>query len=82
VEKYLLDEGKIVRFLVGARPRTPCRIILKIRDFTRFMPIYTFINFILNKEEKFQTNSSLHGINATNKHRQNVNLSCSERSTF
>ena len=40
MEKYLLDEGKIVRFLVGARPRTPCRIILKIRDFTRFMPIY------------------------------------------
>jgi hypothetical protein len=44
VEKYLLDEGKIVRFLVGAIPRTSCRIILKIRDFTRFMPIYTFIN--------------------------------------
>jgi len=47
--------------------------------------IFSLINFILNNKENFQTNSSLHSINTTNKHhfhRQNVNLLCFERSTF
>ena len=43
------------------------------------------MNFIINNQEIFQTNSSVHHINARNKHhlhRLNANLSCFQKSTF
>jgi hypothetical protein len=43
------------------------------------------MNFILNNQKSFQTNSSIHSINNRNKHhlhRTNDNLSCFQKSTF
>jgi hypothetical protein len=43
------------------------------------------MNFILNNQENFQTNSSIHGIDTRNEHhlhRPNANLSCFQKSTF
>ena len=43
------------------------------------------MNFILNNKEHFQTNSSIHSIDTSNKHhlhRPNANLSCFQKSTF
>jgi hypothetical protein len=48
------------------------------------MSINILINFNINNQENFQTNSSTHNINTRNKHhlhRQNANLSC-QKSTF
>jgi len=55
------------------------------RDSTHSMSINTLINFNINKQENFPTNSSIHNINTRNKHhlhRQNANLSCCQKSTF
>jgi hypothetical protein len=50
------------------------------------MPVYTFINeLIINNQEVFKTNSSVHNINTTNEHhihRSNVKLPCFQKSTF
>jgi len=50
------------------------------------MPVYTVINdFIFNKQEIIQTNSSIHHIETRNKHnlhRPNANLLCFYKSTF
>jgi len=43
------------------------------------------MNFIINNQENFQTNSSTHNINTQNKHhlhRPNANLSCFQNSKF
>jgi hypothetical protein len=43
------------------------------------------MNFIVNNQENFQTNSSIHNINTRNKHhlhRPNANLSCFQKSTL
>jgi hypothetical protein len=46
------------------------------------MPVYTSImNFIINNQEIFQTNSSLHNINTRNKLHLH-NLSCFQKGTF
>ena len=54
-------------------------------DFTSSMPIYIFplMNFIVNMEEKFQTNSSVHSFNTWSRHhlhRPTANLSCFQKS--
>ena len=43
------------------------------------------MNFIVNNQENFQTNSSIHDMNTRNKHHlhtPNANLSCFKNSTF
>ena len=43
------------------------------------------MNFIINNQENFQTDSSIHSINTKNKqhrHKPNANLSCFQKSTF
>jgi hypothetical protein len=37
-------QKKIIRIMVGAHPRTPCRSLFKKLDFACSMPIYIFIN--------------------------------------
>jgi hypothetical protein len=47
--------------------------------------IFSLMNFILNNQEHFQRNSSIHSIDTRNKHhlhRPNANLSCFQKSTF
>ena len=47
--------------------------------------LLSLINFIINNQVIFQTNSSMHNVNTRNKnhiHRPNANLSCIQKSTF
>jgi hypothetical protein len=73
--------------MVGAQPRTPCRSLFKKLE-TLPIPcqyIFSLMNYILNNQEHFQTNSSIHSIDTRNKHhlhRPNANLSCFQKSTF
>ena len=73
VKRYLLRKRKLLelRFMQNQ----------KIRDFTSFKPIHilSIMNFKVNKNENFQTNSCVRSINTKKKHylhRTNANLSC------
>jgi hypothetical protein len=47
--------------------------------------MFSLMNFTVNDEEYFRTNSPVHGINTRNKHhlhKQNANLSCFQKSAF
>jgi hypothetical protein len=73
--------------MVGAQPKTPCRSLFKKLEILPIPCQYVFslMNFILNNQEHFQTNSSIHSRDTRNKHhlhRPNVNLSCFQKITF
>jgi hypothetical protein len=48
--------------MVGAQPRTPCRSLFKKSEILPIPCKYIFslMKFILNNQEHFQTNSSIH----------------------
>jgi hypothetical protein len=72
--------------MAGAQPRTSCRSIFKQLEILPVPRQYTLslINFKINNQEVFQTNSSINNINTRNQHlhRPNANLSCFQKSTF
>ena len=71
----------------GAQPRIFCRSLFKQLQIL-LVPcqcIFSLMIFIINNQEHFETNSSIHNINTRNKnhlHRSNANLSCFWESTF
>jgi hypothetical protein len=73
------------RIMAGEQLRTSCRSLCKQLDFLPASCQYTFNNeLIVNNQEIFQTNSSMHNINTRNKHhlhRPNVELSCFQKNT-
>jgi IS1 family transposase len=85
--KIFTLQKKIIRIMVVAHPRTPCRNLFKKLD---ILPvpcqyIVSLMNFFVNNQENFQTNSSVHSTNTRNKHhlcRPIANLSCFQKSAF
>jgi hypothetical protein len=71
----------------GAQPRTSCR---SLNQQSEILPvsspfILSLMNFIINNQEIFQTNSTIHNINTINKHqlyRTNANLSSFQKCIF
>ena len=85
--KIFTLQKKIVRIMAGAQPRTSCRSLFKQLEILTVpcQYILSLENLIINNQEFFQTNSSLHNTNTRNKHhlhRPNTNLSCLQKSTF
>ena len=82
-------EKKIVRNTAGVQPRSPCTHRSPFEQL-EILPVpfqYTlsFLNLIINNQNIFQTNSSIHNINSRNNHffhRPNANLLCFQISTF
>jgi hypothetical protein len=86
-KKIFTLQKKIIRIMVSAQPRTPYRSLFKKLVILPIPSHYIFslMNFILNNQENFQTNSSVHSIDTRNKHhlhRPNANQSCFQKSTF
>jgi hypothetical protein len=85
--KIFTLQKKIIRNMAGAQPRTSCRSLFKTLE-TLPVPcqhILSLKNFIVNNQENFQKNSSIHNINTTNKHyfhRTNANLACFKKRIF
>jgi hypothetical protein len=85
--KIFTLQNKIIRIMIGAHPRTSCRRLFKN---LQILPvpsqyIYSLINFFVNNQENFQTNSSIHNINMRNKHqlhRLTANVSCFQKNAF
>jgi hypothetical protein len=89
VPRFSLYKIKIIRIMAGAEPRTSCTSLFKQRFSLFHANIYTLssMNFNIDNQDNFQTNSSTHNINTSNKHhphRPNANLSSfqKKRSTF
>jgi IS1 family transposase len=85
--KIFILEKKVVRIMVGARPRTQCRSLFKKLEIlpVRCQCMFSLMNFFVNNQENFQTNSSVHNINTRNKHHLHTpiaNLSCFQKSAF
>jgi hypothetical protein len=62
--KIFTLQKKIIRIVVGARPRTQCRSLFTCPC----QYIFSLMNCIVNNQENFQINSSIHNINIRNKH--------------
>jgi IS1 family transposase len=85
--KIFTLQKKIIRIMVGAHPRTSCRSLFKKLEISPVpcQYIFSLMNFLVDNQENFQTNSSIHSINTRNKHhlhRPIANLSCFQKSTF
>ena len=67
-------------------PRRSCRSVLKQSDSTCSMSvIHSLITFIIDYQENFQRNSSIHNNNTRNKlhlRTPNANIPCFQKSTF
>jgi hypothetical protein len=85
--KIFILQKKIIRIMVGAHPRTPCRCLFKKLEILP-VPCHYIVslkNFSVNNQENFPTNSSAHSINTRNNHhlhRPIANLSCFQKSAF
>ena len=86
--KILTVQKTIVIIMAGAQPRTSRPSLFKQLE---ILPaprqyILSLTSFIINYQDIFQINSSIHNINTRNKHhlhRPNANLSCfQKKSTF
>jgi IS1 family transposase len=85
--KIFTLQKKIIRVMVGAHPRTPCSSLFKKLEIlpVPYQYIFSLMNFLINNQQNFKTNSSVHSINSRNKHhlhRPVANLSCFQKSAF
>jgi len=83
-KKIFTLQKRIIRIMVGAHPRTSCRRLFKNLEILTAPSqyIYSLMSFVIENQEKFQTNSSVHNINTRNKHnfhRPVANLSCFQK---
>ena len=79
--KIFTLQKRIIRIMMGAHPRTSCRVLLKKLEILTIQSqyIYTHWWFFVGNQDKFLTNSSAHSIKTRNKHhlhRPIANLSC------
>jgi hypothetical protein len=86
-KKVFTLQKKTVRITVNAKPQTPVRekfkklqILLRPCEY-----ILSLLNFVMNNQEHFQTNSAVHSVNTRHKHhlhRPAANLPCFQKSTY
>ena len=80
-------QKKIFRIMAGAQHRTSLISLFKPSEILPVpcQHILSLMCFIINNQEIFQTNSSIHNINTSIKHhlrRPKANISCFQKSTF
>jgi hypothetical protein len=74
-------QKRTVRIIAGGKSRNSCRNLL-MRLEVLSLPckyIFTLMNFVVNNQEHFQTNSAIHSVNARNKdhlYSPTANISC------
>jgi IS1 family transposase len=73
--------------IAGVKSRNSCRNLLMSSE---ILPLpcehmFTLMNFFVNNQEHFQTNSAIHSVNTRNRghlHRPTANLSCFQKSAY
>jgi hypothetical protein len=86
-KKVFTLQKKIIRIMLGVKPQNSCRGLFKR---LQILPlpceyIFSLLNFIMNNQEHFQTNSAVHSVNTRNKHhlhRPAANLTCFQKNTY
>jgi len=65
--KIFTSQTKIIKIMAGAQPRTSCTSLFKQSEIIPVpcQYILSLTNFIINKQENFQTNLSIHSINTS-----------------
>jgi hypothetical protein len=86
-KKVFTLQMKIVRIMVGVKPQNSCRGLFKRLQILPHPCEYMFslLNFIINNQEHFQTNSAVHSVNTRNKHhlhRPVANLTCFQKGVY
>jgi hypothetical protein len=63
-------QKKVIRTIAGVEPRHSCTNLFKRLEILPLPCEYIFslMNFIVNNQELFQTNSAVHSVNTSNKH--------------
>jgi IS1 family transposase len=84
-KKTFALQKKITRILAGVRTIDSCRNLLRRLEILTLPCKYIFslMNFTLNNQEHFQTNSALYSVNLRNRqvlHRLAANLLCFQKS--
>jgi IS1 family transposase len=80
-------QKKTIRIIAGVKSRNSCRNLFMRLEILPLPCEYIFIlmNFLVNNQEHFQTNSAIHSVNTRNRdhlHRPIANLSCFQRSAY
>jgi hypothetical protein len=80
-------QKKVIRIVAGVKPRNSCKNLFKRLEILPLPCEYivSLMNFIVNNQELFQSNSAVHSVNTRNKlqlHRPITNLSCFQKSAF
>jgi hypothetical protein len=73
--------------MAGVKPRTSCRSLFKRIEILALPCEYilSLMNFIVNNQEHFQTNSAIHSVNTKNNyqlHRPIAKISCFQKSSY
>jgi hypothetical protein len=73
--------------MLGVKPQNSCRGLFKRLQVLPlpYEYIFSLLNFIINNQEHFQSNSAVHSVNTRNKnhlHRPAANLMCFQKSTY
>jgi hypothetical protein len=66
-KKVFTLQKKIIRIMVGVKPQNSCRELFKRLQILPLACEYIFslLNFIINNQEHFQTNSAVHSVNTS-----------------
>jgi hypothetical protein len=80
-------QKKVVWLMAGVKPRNSCRNLFKRLEILSLLCEYIFslLLFIVNNQEHFHTNSTVHSVNTRNTnelHRPISNLSCVQESAY
>jgi hypothetical protein len=80
-------QKRTVRIIAGVKYRTSCRNLFMSLEILPYPCeyIFTLMNFVLNNQEHFQTNSAVHSVNTRDRdhfHRPTANLSCFQKSAY
>jgi hypothetical protein len=84
VDRVFILQKRIIRSMAGVGSRSSCRGLFKILD---ILPvpcqyIFSLMMFVVDNQDNFQTNSSIHGVDTRNKtqhHRPIANLLCFQK---
>jgi hypothetical protein len=78
---------RTVRIIAGVKSRNSCRNLFMRLEILPLPCKYIFalMNFVVNNQEHFQTNSAIHSVNIRNRvhlHRPIASLSCFQKSAY
>jgi hypothetical protein len=75
-------QKKIIRIITSVKPRNWCSCLFNTLETLTLSceSVFSFMNFIVNSQEHFQTNSAIHSVNT--RHRHDLHIPAAKLSCF